>query len=98
MRALPASSSSTRLEIRVVGSDSNPYLAMATCLAAGLYGINNKLKLKTTATVGNGYADTKNGTLPKNLWEATQAMKTSPIAKQLFGAAFVEHFTATREW
>jgi glutamine synthetase len=25
-------------------------------------------------------------------------MKTSPIAKQLFGAAFVEHFTATREW
>ena len=98
LRALPASSSSTRLETRVVGSDSNPYLAMAACLAAGLYGINNKLKLKTPATIGNGYADKKNGTLPKNLWEATQAMKTSPIAKELFGAAFVEHFTATREW
>ena len=98
LRALPASSSSTRLETRVVGSDSNPYLAMAACLAAGLYGINNKLKLKTPATVGNGYADKKNGTLPKNLWEATQAMKTSSIAKGLFGAAFVEHFTATREW
>ena len=98
LRALPASSSSTRLETRVVGSDSNPYLAMAACLAAGLYGINNKLKLKTPATAGNGYADKKNGTLPKNLWEATQAMKTSPIAKELFGAAFVEHFTATREW
>ena len=98
LRALPASSSSTRLETRVVGSDSNPYLAMAACLAAGLYGINNKLKLKTPATTGNGYADTKNGTLPKNLWEATQAMKTSPIAEELFGAAFVEHFTATREW
>ncbi len=98
LRALPASSSSTRLETRVVGSDSNPYLAMAACLAAGLYGINNKLKLKTPATVGNGYADKKNGTLPKNLWEATQAMKTSTIAEELFGAAFVEHFTATREW
>lgn len=98
LRALPSSSSSTRLETRVVGSDSNPYLAMAACLAAGLYGINNKLKLKTPATVGNGYADKKNGTLPKNLWDATQAMKTSPIAKELFGAAFVEHFTATREW
>jgi len=98
LRALPANSSSTRLETRVVGSDSNPYLAMAACLAAGLYGINNKLKLKTPATEGNGYADSKNGTLPKNLWEATQAMKTSPIAKQLFGAAFVEHFTASREW
>jgi glutamine synthetase len=98
LRALPGSSSSTRLETRVVGSDSNPYLAMAACLAAGLYGINNKLKLKTQPTVGNGYADIKNGTLPKNLWEATQAMKTSPIAKELFGAGFVEHFAATREW
>ncbi len=98
LRALPGGSSSTRLETRVVGSDSNPYLAMAACLAAGLYGIKNKLKLKTPATVGNGYADTKNGILPKNLWEATQDMKGSAIAKELFGPAFVEHFTATREW
>ena len=98
LRALPGGNSSTRLETRVVGSDSNPYLAMAACLAAGLYGINNKLKLKIPATVGNGYADIKNGTLPKNLWEATQAMKDSSVAKELFGAAFVEHFTATREW
>jgi glutamine synthetase len=98
LRALPAGSCSTRLETRVVGSDSNPYLAMAACLATGLYGVKNKLKLKTPATIGNGYTDTKNGTLPKNLWEATEAMKTSPVAKQLFGATFVEHFTATREW
>ena len=35
--------SATRLETRVVGSDANPYLAMAACLAAGLYGIKNKL-------------------------------------------------------
>ncbi len=98
LRALPGGTSSTRLETRVVGSDSNPYLAMAACLAAGLYGINNKLKLKTPATVGNGYADTKNGTLPKNLWEATQAMKVSSISKELFGPAFVDHFAATREW
>ncbi|MEO5890299.1 MAG: glutamine synthetase family protein [Ferruginibacter sp.] len=98
LRALPGSSSSTRLETRVVGSDSNPYLAMAACLAAGMYGIKNKLKLKTPATTGNGYADTKNGILPRNLWEATQAMKASAIAKELFGAGFVDHFTATREW
>lgn len=98
LRALPGGSQSARLETRVPGSDSNPYLAMAACLAAGLYGIENKLKLKTTATTGNGYADTKNGTLPKNLWDATQAMKQSPLANKLFGSPFVEHFTATREW
>lgn len=98
LRALPGSSSSTRLETRVVGSDSNPYLAMAACLASGLYGIKNKMKLKTPATSGSGYADTKNGVLPRNLWDATQAMKSSSIAKELFGEKFVEHFTGTREW
>jgi glutamine synthetase len=98
LRALPGSSTSTRLETRVVGSDSNPYLAMAACLASGLHGIKKKMKLKIPPTTGNGYADVKNGRLPKNLWEATQAMKTSVIAKELFGEVFVNHFTATREW
>lgn len=98
LRALPGSSASTRLETRVVGSDANPYLAMAACLASGLYGIRHKLKLKTPATAGNGYADTKNGVLPRNLWDATQAMKSSSIAKELFGEVFVQHFTGTREW
>ena len=98
LRVLPGGATATRLETRVVGSDANPYLAMAGCLAAGLYGIKNKLKLKSTATVGSGYADKKNGILPANLWEASQAMKGSAVAKELFGDAFVEHFTGTREW
>jgi glutamine synthetase len=98
LRVLPAGATATRLETRVVGSDSNPYLAMAGCLAAGLYGIRNKLKLTIPATTGNGYADKKNGVLPANLWDAAQAMKQSPIARELFGEAFVQHFTATREW
>ena len=97
LRALPGSSKSTRLETRVVGSDSNPYLALAACMAAGLYGVKNKLKLQP-ATEGNGYRDLSNGTLPRNLWDATQAMKESKVAKELFGDAFVEHFAQTREW
>jgi len=98
LRALPGSAYSSRLETRVVGSDSNPYLAMAGCLAAGLYGIQQKMKLKIPATMGSGYQDKKNGVLPANLWEASQAMKTSAVARELFGAAFVDHFTSTREW
>ncbi|MHA4811839.1 glutamine synthetase family protein [Flavitalea flava] len=98
LRALPGGTASTRLETRVVGSDSNPYLAMSACLAAGLYGIRNKLTLTTAATVGSGYSDKRNGILPKNLWEATEAMKQSPIAAELFGETFVDHFTRTREW
>lgn len=98
LRVLSGSQKSCRLETRVAGSDANPYLAMAGCLAAGLYGIKNKLKLKQPATTGNGYSDYSNGVLPATLIEATQQMKNSKVAKELFGAAFVDHFTQTREW
>jgi glutamine synthetase len=98
IRALPGSKKSTRLETRVVGSDTNPYLAMAACLAAGLYGIKNKIPLTQKATIGNGYRDESNGILPRNLHDATQAMKKSSVAQELFGSDFVAHFTATREW
>ena len=98
LRALPLGKKSCRLETRVVGSDTNPYLALAACLAAGLYGIRKNLKLTQPATIGNGYRDISNGILPRNLDEATQAMKNSEVAKELFGEKFVEHFTQTREW
>ncbi len=98
LRVLCGSSKSTRLETRVIGSDVNPYLAMAACLASGLYGIANHLELSTPVTIGNGYRDYKNGSLPTDLKDATAKMKDSSIAKELFGEAFVEHFTQTREW
>jgi len=97
-RVLSGGAASCRLETRVIGSDVNPYLAMAACLASGLYGIRHKLKLEQPAVVGNGYRDTSNGILPTTLIEATQQMKVSEVASELFGAPFVEHFTQTREW
>jgi glutamine synthetase len=97
IRALPGSSKSTRIELRVVGSDANPYLAHAAALASGLYGIKNNLKLGA-ATKGNGYRDLSNGVLPRNLWEATQTMKSSKIANELLGENFVKHFSGSREW
>jgi len=98
LRALPGSSSACRLETRVVGSDTNPYLAMSACLAAGLYGIAKGLTLDVPETSGSGYRDQGAGILPRNLWDATQAMKNSDVAKELFGERFVEHFCQTREW
>jgi glutamine synthetase len=98
LRALPLGKKSCRLETRVVGSDTNPYLALAACLAAGLYGIRKNLKLNQPATIGNGYRDISNGVLPRNLDEATKAMQNSEVAKELFGEKFVEHFIQTREW
>jgi glutamine synthetase len=98
LRVLPGSKKGSRLETRVVGADVNPYLAMAGCLAAGLYGIRHKLELTQPATTGNGYRDYSNGTLPRTLEEATARMKASDIAKEILGEGFVTHFVQTREW
>lgn len=97
-RVLSGGKSSCRLENRVVGSDVNPYLAMAGTLASGLYGVKNKLNLNQAPTSGNGYQDQSNGRLPTTLDEATKKMKQSAIAKEILGEDFVDHFTRTREW
>lgn len=98
LRALPSGEKSTRLETRVVGSDVNPYLAMAACLASGLYGIEHKLTLDVPQTIGNGYEDLKNGVLPGNLHEATDYMRSSDLASELLGEEFVSHFAQSRDW
>lgn len=89
---------SKRIEMRLPGADVNPYLAMAASLASGLYGIKHKLKLEIPETKGNAYEHNNLTKLPTNLSEATQIMKSSAIAKELFGNEFVAHFCATREW
>lgn len=98
LRVLNTSDKYTRLETRIPGSDSNPYLAIAAALASGLYGIKNKLPLTIPPTSGNGYQDDKHGKLPSDLFDAAMQMRDSAIAKELFGASFVEHFTQTRLW
>jgi glutamine synthetase len=54
--------------------------------------------LNIAATKGNEYENTASQKLPKTLDEATKAMKTSAVAKELFGETFVDHFIVTREW
>ncbi|SDC32100.1 glutamine synthetase family protein [Niabella drilacis] len=97
LRVLQQSETACRLETRVIGADANPYLAMAGALASGLYGIRHKLELQDAVT-GNGYTDESHGVLPRTLEQATAAMKTSAVARELFGEAFTGHFVATREW
>ncbi|HZX59774.1 MAG TPA: glutamine synthetase family protein [Mucilaginibacter sp.] len=97
-RVINSSPAYTRLETRIPGADTNPYLAMAAALASGLYGIKHKLPLNSPATSGNGYLDDKNGRISSNLFDAANIMKDSTVAKELFGAGFVDHFAQTRLW
>jgi glutamine synthetase len=97
-RVIPGSASSTRLELRVPGSDVNPYFAVAACMAAGLWGVERGLELDRPATVGSGYDDESAERLPRNLLDATRRFAESRPARDLLGDSFVDHFAATREW
>jgi glutamine synthetase len=96
-RVLAGSKKSTRLELRVPGSDVNPYLSVAFCLAAGLYGVERGLELRPE-TQGSAYVDESAERLPRTLKEATDRMGESKLARELLGDGFVDHFCATREW
>lgn len=98
-RVIGGSAKATRLETRIPGADANPYLVMAAGLAAGLYGIEQKLKLNQSATEGNAYEVQKLTSLSTNLAQATHALKTArKEVGALLGQPFVDHFIATREW
>lgn len=97
-RVIPGSASSTRLETRVPGSDINPYLSIAACLASGLYGIEKNLSLKMESTKGSAYLDSSTERLPRNLLDATRKLADSKIANEVFGEKFISHFVETRLW
>jgi glutamine synthetase len=87
------------VEFRAAAADANPYIVLAATLAAGLWGMENKVEPETPVQ-GNAHEQTFSQTLalPTALWEATQNLKVSQMARDWFGDAFVDHFTATREW
>lgn len=99
LRVIEGSPKSQRIEVRIGSADANPYIALAATLAAGLYGIENKLQ-PSAVTLGNAYAvdHPKELHFPRTLWEAAQRLRQSEAAKDYLGAEFVDHYAATREW
>jgi glutamine synthetase len=97
-RVILGSPKSTRVEVRVPGSDINPYLAIAASLAAGLYGIAKELPLTAAPVKGSAYLAEGATRLPRTLQEATQRLSDSAIAREILGETFVDHFVRTRVW
>jgi glutamine synthetase len=82
--------SSVRPETRIPGADANPYLAFAALLAAGVYGIEEKLELKP-AFEGNAY-ESDVDRFPNALREAIARLEASPVARRLLGDEVVDHY------
>jgi len=82
---------SLRIENRVPGADTNPYLAFAGTIAAGLYGIERKLPLGSYFQ-GNAYETPGLAEVPKSLRDAVEEFKREPALKKIFGDEVVEHY------
>jgi glutamine synthetase len=78
-RVIPGSPKSTRLETRCPGADVNPYLAMAAVIAAGLAGIEKKMKLTAKPIHGTNQGAEDVPRAPRTLIETTgSSSRNSP--------------------
>lgn len=101
IRIIGLGTQSTRVEYRQTAADINPYIAMATCLAAGLYGIEHEIEppdaVRGDAGDGSG-PDAAKKRIPRTLAEATERLAESKAAREILGEAFVDHYVRSREW
>ncbi|MDG6384970.1 glutamine synthetase family protein [Pseudomonas syringae] len=92
---IPASAAvARRVENRLPGADANPYLAIAASLAAGLHGIEQRLE--PTAPMQGEIQAPKELSLPCTLHAALERLKSSQLAKELFGHEFIEGYVASK--
>ena len=87
----------TRVECRIPGADANPYLAFASIIAAGLYGIESELE-PPKIYEGNVYEAKRVPDVPKTLREALERFAKSKVLRAAFGDDVVEHYLHAGEW
>lgn len=93
LRVPVSSAAARRIENRLAGADANPYLAMAATLAAGLAGMQERLK-PSDAVSDNAYAMQR--TLPTSFGAALEQMANSRHARRLLGDRFVTGYLAVK--
>ncbi len=100
LRTASETAQMTRLELRLPGSDLNPYLAMAVMLGTGLDGIEQGLSLDTPPITSGGPNDIPEGVerLPSDLLTAAQRLRGSSRMRRLFGDSFVDHYATVCEY
>lgn len=103
IRLIGLGTAAARVEYRQTAADINPYTAMATCLGAGLYGIEHEIEppAEVRGDAGDGTGtevDAGKRPIPRTLKEATALLAESKAAREILGAGFVDHYVRTREW
>jgi glutamine synthetase len=96
IRAIAEGPAQARLEHRLPGADTNPYIVVAACLAGGLHGIEQKIE-PPPAYEGDAYATSRFESVPASLEDAVRLLERSTVAREMFGEDFVRHF-ALMKW
>jgi glutamine synthetase len=81
------------VENRIAGADANPYLAIAATLAAGLAGMDEKLR-PTEPITGNGYDHAHD--LARTFLAAHELMAKSRSAPRLLGPELVQAYLSVK--
>ena len=84
IRVIEGSETSTRIEKRDAGADCNPYLLLATDIAAGLDGIEQGLE-PAEMEAGNAYESETAEPIPTDLGTAIQLARESDWLKDVIG-------------
>ena len=95
-RVVGAGTKAIRVECRVGGADLNPYLAMASQLAAGIAGIENRLTLEEEFS-GDAYGG-EGREIPKTLREAISGLDQSTMLRSAFGDGVIDHYVHSANW
>lgn len=88
--------SNTRIENRLPGADTNPYITLAAILASGLDGIKNKLNSPAPCTETDTYSENL-AELPHTLIDAINELKKDTYFKAILGEEFIDNYITLRE-
>jgi glutamine synthetase len=103
-RVRPLQPQSTRVELRCPDPSSNPYLAFAVMLHAGLDGIAQGMTPPAPAEQDLYHVDEAQRrsmqTMPGSLGEAVEALKADPLMREALGDHIYERYVEakTQEW
>jgi glutamine synthetase len=97
LRVPPERGEGTRLEIRIGDGAANPYLMVASVLAAGLDGIKRKLS-PSKAAEGWAYENDADPLRPLTFTQALDALEADPLFAEQMGATVIAtHLTLKRD-
>ena len=88
-----------RLEFRLPGADTNPYLTLAALIGSARDGIARELE-PPAMTTGSGYDSPVDADFPRHLGDAMAAFRGSSFLRAELGDEVVEHFSVLgdHEW